>query len=154
MPRSLLLLALLSCTVPSLPAAAPPAARSARVYSVEELARRARPSIVVIRTRGRDGTSQGLGTGFVVVADGLIASNQHVIGEGRALTVELADGTRHDVTAVHASDGKNDLARRRSLCLSHREVPALPFEVAVSVKLDDEAGAAGLAFHADGGDKQ
>ena len=29
----------------------------------------------------------------------------------------------------------------------------LPYEVAVTVKLDDEAGAAGLVFHADGGDK-
>ncbi|MCE9527976.1 MAG: hypothetical protein K8R36_18195, partial [Planctomycetales bacterium] len=40
----------------------------------------------------------------------------------------------------------------RSLCLSQTEVPELPFEVAVSVKLDDEAGAAGLVFHADGKD--
>jgi len=32
-------------------------------------------------------------------------------------------------------------------------VPELPFEVAVAVRLDDEAGAAGLVFHADGGDR-
>jgi serine protease Do len=32
-------------------------------------------------------------------------------------------------------------------------VPALPFEVAVTVKLEDEAGAAGLIFHCDGGDR-
>jgi regulator of sirC expression with transglutaminase-like and TPR domain len=41
----------------------------------------------------------------------------------------------------------------RSLCLARRDPPALPFEAAVTVKLGDEAGAAGLAFHADGGDK-
>ncbi len=41
----------------------------------------------------------------------------------------------------------------RSLCLSTAEAPEPPFEVAVSVKLDDEAGAAGLVFAADGGDK-
>ena len=29
----------------------------------------------------------------------------------------------------------------------------MPYELAVSVKLDDEAGAAGLVFHADGGDQ-
>ena len=40
----------------------------------------------------------------------------------------------------------------RSLCLNQREVPALPYEVAVTVKLDDERGAAGLVFAADGGD--
>src|SRR5262249_43785276 len=41
----------------------------------------------------------------------------------------------------------------RSLCLATRPVPAPPFEVEVTVKLDDESGAAGLVFHADGGDR-
>lgn len=40
----------------------------------------------------------------------------------------------------------------RSLLLRQDEQPKLPFEVAVSVKLDDETGAAGLVFHADGND--
>ncbi|MEY4199597.1 MAG: putative serine protease HtrA [Verrucomicrobiota bacterium] len=40
----------------------------------------------------------------------------------------------------------------RALCLNQREVPTLPYEVAVTVKLDDERGAAGLVFAADGGD--
>lgn len=38
----------------------------------------------------------------------------------------------------------------RSLCISQREVPARPYEVGVWVKLDDESGAAGLAFESDG----
>jgi regulator of sirC expression with transglutaminase-like and TPR domain len=37
--------------------------------------------------------------------------------------------------------------------LSQQATPELPFEVAVNVLLEDEAGAAGLVFHADGGDK-
>src|SRR5262249_1262699 len=41
----------------------------------------------------------------------------------------------------------------RSLCLSKQPVPPVPFEVAVTVKLNDESGAGGLVFHADGGDK-
>lgn len=41
----------------------------------------------------------------------------------------------------------------RSLCLSQASVPELPFECTVTVKLDDEAGAAGLAFCADGSDR-
>ncbi len=40
----------------------------------------------------------------------------------------------------------------RALCLSSLKVPAIPYEVAVSVKLDDESGAAGLAFVSDGHD--
>jgi serine protease Do len=41
----------------------------------------------------------------------------------------------------------------RSLCLSHRAAPDIPFEIAVTVKLGDESGAAGLVFHADGNEK-
>ncbi len=38
----------------------------------------------------------------------------------------------------------------RSLCLSTSDLPEIPYEVAVKVRLDDEAGAAGLVFHSDG----
>jgi regulator of sirC expression with transglutaminase-like and TPR domain len=41
----------------------------------------------------------------------------------------------------------------RSVCLAQRTLPALPFELAVAVKVDNEAGAAGLVWHADGGNK-
>lgn len=41
----------------------------------------------------------------------------------------------------------------RSLCLWQRALPAEPFEVGVFVQLTDEAGAAGLVFHADGKDR-
>lgn len=282
----------------------PRAARAEeQAKTVAALAKSARSSVVVVAVGGRDGQQRGIGTGFVV-GDGLIATNLHVIGEGRPIAVELADGKKLDVTTVHATDRASDLAiirvdakgltalplgdsdtledgqavvalgnpqglkhsvvagvvsgRReidsrpmiqvaipiepgnsggpmldmqgnvhgiltikslvtenlgfavpvnalkpllakpnpvpmerwltigaldpkdwqpllgarwrqrsgrilvegmgtgfggRSLCLAQRQVPALPFEIAVTVKLDDEAGAAGLVFHADGGDK-
>jgi hypothetical protein len=41
----------------------------------------------------------------------------------------------------------------RALCLSSQTVPEGTFEIATTVRLDDEAGAAGLAFCSDGGDK-
>ncbi len=283
----------------SAPPAKPPLDKS-----VEQLAESVRKSVVVIRVTGRDGRRLGLGTGFVVRPDGLIATNLHVIGEARPISVQLADGRRHEVVAVEASDrgldlalirikadgltalelgdsdrlkqgqpvvavgnpqgleysvvagvvsGKREIEGRsmiqlaipvepgnsggplvdrqgrvqgiltmkslvtsnlgfavginhlkpllarpnpipidrwltigaldpkewqarlganwrqrggrlvvdgmgsgfggRSICLSKRPVPAVPYEVAVTVRLDDEAGAAGLIFHADGGDK-
>lgn len=93
------------------PAEQPAASPTARVteQSVEELARTAKPAIVTIRFRGRRGGDEGLGTGFFV-GDGLVATNLHVIGEARPISVELADGTMHDVTAVHATDRDGDLA--------------------------------------------
>jgi S1-C subfamily serine protease/regulator of sirC expression with transglutaminase-like and TPR domain len=78
--------------------------------TVEQVARNAKPSIVVVTFRGREGQQQGLGTGFVVSEDGLIATNLHVLGEARPLTVQFADGEKHEVVEVHASDRHLDLA--------------------------------------------
>ena len=69
-----------------------------------------KPSIVVITFSGRDGKQEGLGTGFVVGEDGLIATNFHVIGEGRPISVQFADGTKRDVIEIRASDRQLDLA--------------------------------------------
>ena len=41
----------------------------------------------------------------------------------------------------------------RALCLSQHALPGETYEVSVSVRLDDESGAAGLVFAADGGDR-
>lgn len=97
----------------SAPGAEEPAsaeANAAGPFTVEEIARRVRDSIVTIRHVGRSGKAEGLGTGFVVSPDGLVATNLHVIGEARPVSVQLADGRRFDVTEVHASDRSADLA--------------------------------------------
>ena len=51
-----------------------------------------------------------MGTGFVVSSDGLIATNLHVIGEARPVTVCFRDGRTLPVTEVYASDRHLDLA--------------------------------------------
>lgn len=52
------------------------------------------------------------------------------------------------ITARSPGDGFGG----RSLCLSSLPLPEEPYEVAVKVRLDDEAGAAGLVFASDGGE--
>jgi regulator of sirC expression with transglutaminase-like and TPR domain len=89
---------------------------------VIELVKRARPSVVVITFDGRDGRKQGLGAGFILTADGLIATNLHVIGEARPITVTLADGRQFPVKSVHASDRTLDLAL---LKIDGKGLPAL-----------------------------
>lgn len=92
------------------PAAPPDAKPDAEPASVEQIAKRVRPSVVVVTYAGREGEPQGLGTGFVIDEAGLIATNLHVIGEARPIAVQLVDGARFDVTEVVASDRSQDLA--------------------------------------------
>lgn len=94
-----------------------------RKFTVEELSKSCRPSIVVISISGRDGGQQGLGTGFIVDKEGLIATNLHVIGEARPIKIQTADGKQLQVTAIHATDRARDLAILR---VAEKNLPALP----------------------------
>lgn len=86
------------------------AAEPKAATSVKEIANKARSAIVVITFAGREGDQQGLGTGFVIDKQGLVATNLHVIGEARPISVQTADGKTLPVTAIHASDRALDLA--------------------------------------------
>ena len=90
--------------------------------TVEQLAKELRASIVVITGKGRDGRNEALGTGFIVDAKGIIATNLHVIGEARAIEVETADGKKHQVSAVYATDRPRDLALIK---IDGKNLPAL-----------------------------
>lgn len=106
-----------------------PAATS--TFDLEALVERVRPSIVEVTFTGRDGKRQGLGTGFVIDSDGLIATNLHVLGEARPIRVEFSDGTRHDVVAVHATQRSHDLAILR---IDADDLPALSLGKSAEVK--------------------
>ena len=103
------------------PADASPSAPADK--SVEELVREAKPAVVVVSFRGRDGERQGLGTGFLFDSNGLVATNLHVIGEARPISVRLADGREFDVTSIHATERSQDLA---ILKIDAKDLPALP----------------------------
>lgn len=91
-----------------------------------KLTRRVRESIVSVTHTGRDGATLGRGSGFVIDASGLIATNLHVIGDSRPIQVELHDGSTFDVIEVHASDRHYDLAVLRVAPAGRKLVP-LPF---------------------------
>jgi serine protease Do len=76
----------------------------------EALIAAVRPSIATIEVTGRDGDQLGVGTGFVIDPEGLIATNFHVIEEGRPLKVEMASGRKLPILGIEASDRTLDLA--------------------------------------------
>jgi len=77
---------------------------------VVALTERAKKSVAVITHYGRNRKQDGVGAGFIVSQDGLIATCLHVIDEARPVTVELADGRRFEAIEIYASDRKLDLA--------------------------------------------
>ncbi|MDF1742440.1 MAG: transglutaminase family protein [Gimesia sp.] len=83
---------------------------SRRPLTAEELAANAKESVVSVTFAGRDGQQAGLGTGFVIDADGLVATNLHVIGEARPISVQFLNGKKYDVKEVYATDRQMDLA--------------------------------------------
>ena len=74
------------------------------------VAKKIRPSIVVVTQEGREGKTVGTGTGFVISENGLIATCAHVIGESRLIKVRFDDGNEYKVEQIFASDRKLDLA--------------------------------------------
>jgi regulator of sirC expression with transglutaminase-like and TPR domain len=81
-----------------------------RPKTVEEITEKTRNSIVVITQLARDGSVEGVGSGFVVSRNGLIATSLHVIGEGRPIEIRFANGDKFSPTEIYASDRKLDLA--------------------------------------------
>lgn len=108
--------------------------------SVATLAERVRKSVVVVSFSGRDGKQQGLGTGFVVSDDGLIATNLHVIGEARPIDVQFADGRKFAVTAIHATEKSMDLA---VLKIEATDLPALELGDSDTLKQGEQVVAIG-----------
>ncbi|MES2598938.1 MAG: trypsin-like peptidase domain-containing protein [Verrucomicrobiota bacterium] len=120
--RAFLLPVLALAVAPLSPGKPPQIASKAATKSVETIAKEVKPSVVKVLQDGREGLD-GLGTGFVVSPDGLIATNLHVIGEARRLEVELSDGTKHEVTEITATDAHWDLALLR---ITAKDLKPLP----------------------------
>src|SRR4051794_39183825 len=82
---------LILCGGEALPADRSPAKKirpaPASEIPLEALSQKAKKSVVVISHFDRDGKEDGVGAGFVVASNGLIATSLHVIGEGRPIKV-------------------------------------------------------------------
>jgi serine protease Do len=114
-----------------------PAARVSappRTLTPADIAARAFPAVVTIRT------ADSLGTGFVVRADGWIATNLHVIAGGSRVTVTLRDARQLDVVEVLAASREHDLALVR---VRASALPTLPIGDSDAVRPGDPVVAIG-----------
>lgn len=157
LPAFVFLVALLSMLPGRLPAALPeasrPKAKSSRKSDpaspavppadsdiAQRVAKNALGSLVVISHYGREGKSDGVGAGFAISSDGLIATSLHVIGEGRPIDVQAADGSKLEVVEITAWDRRFDLALIR---VKGKSLPALPLGNSDSLRQGDEVVALG-----------
>lgn len=117
------------------PAKAPPP----KAKSAAELAEVIRPAMVKISQFGREGLD-GIGSGFIIRADGLIVTNFHVIDVGRRIQVETQDGQKHEVKSVHASDEALDIAL---IQIEAKDLPTLPLGDVETARQGDKVVAMG-----------
>jgi thiol-disulfide isomerase/thioredoxin len=82
----------------------------AEPLTVREITRKVENGVVSISTRDSLGASAGMGSGFLIDASGLVATNYHVIKEASSASVRFRDGAEVEVTGYRAIDSKRDIA--------------------------------------------
>jgi serine protease Do len=148
---------ILGAVCPTIAGAAPPeryevADLKALEAAFVELAEQVRPSVVAVRTyrlsdRERPGAKSillpfGQGSGFVVSADGYLATNAHVVAGADVVSVILHNGLKHEATVVQA-DARSDLA---VLKVDVQDLKAVRFGDVANVKVNQWAFACGNPF--------
>ncbi len=92
-------------------------------YSIADIVDVVSPSVVSVHTTGERLVGrhlmpqEGVGSGVIVTAEGLIMTNYHVIADAVQLTVGMSDGTVFDDVDVVGTDPFSDLAILQILSL-------------------------------------
>ena len=92
---------------------------------------------------GPGGTVQGLGSGVIVSADGLILTNNHVAEAGDKIKVHIGDPGRDYDAKVVGNDSTSDLALLR---IDAKNLPVITFADSDQVKVGDIVLAVGSPF--------
>lgn len=109
-----------------------------------------RPSVVRVRRigppgkDGKPGEEVGVGSGVVVVEDGLILTNLHVVAGADAIRVVFADGLESDAVLVRAQP-EQDLAVLRAKTLPD-DLQAATLRSTADLRTGDVVIAAGFPF--------
>jgi len=166
-PRALGILVLAACQGGS---STPSSAQSSRVETtsavsqsrrtaITEAVSRVAPSVVTVQTEvmervpadvfeqffgGRSGqrTAAGLGSGFIVRADGAVVTNAHVISGATRISVAMKDGTTYPARLI-GIDETNDLA---VLKIDAKNLPVAPLGSSTNLLIGEWAIAIGNPY--------
>jgi serine protease Do len=86
---------------------------------------------------------QGLGSGFIISANGQIVTNHHVVEGADSVTVKLADGRSFDATVI-GSDPMTDIALLQ--VEADEALPVVAFGSSSDMRVGDEVVAVGNPF--------
>ncbi|MCW1912995.1 trypsin-like peptidase domain-containing protein [Luteolibacter sp. GHJ8] len=97
---------------PSAAPDSPPVAepKETDTIDLEKLAKVVSPCVFRVEVVDEAGTAIGLGTGFAVSSDGLVATNFHVVEHGAKFALITQQGARFDNAQLVAEDPASDLA--------------------------------------------
>jgi hypothetical protein len=114
---------------------------------VADLVKKSSDAVVLIVISNSAGQETALGSGFVVSADGEIATNYHVIKEAHSAVVKLSNGAFFPVSGVLAADPDKDLA---IIKVSGKNLPFLSLERIDKLHVGDRVVAIGSPLGLEG----
>jgi serine protease Do len=77
---------------------------------LHDIAKVASPSVVHLSIRDSSNEEDSSGSGFVISADGQVATNFHVVDEAERMVAVFPDGRQVDVVGIRAFDKEDDVA--------------------------------------------
>jgi Flp pilus assembly protein TadD len=90
---------------------------------LKELAKKARPAVMLLVVSDATGKELATGTGFLISPDGKLITNHHVIQNASAVVAKAENGGAFTVEGVLVDDPKNDVVL---LKLKGKDLPFLP----------------------------
>lgn len=108
-------------------------AQEARAQEVKDLARQAKPAVVLLKIRDRFGNDVGVGSGFFITSDGVVVTNHHVIAGATAVEAQLDNRDSLPVVGILATDERNDLAVLQVAGAGQRPLPLAPTSLDLEV---------------------
>ncbi|MGV3707903.1 MAG: trypsin-like peptidase domain-containing protein [Gemmatimonas sp.] len=141
------------------PSAAPAAISASRRTAITTAVEKVSASVVTVQTEsvqrmqpdffsfmfgegGREQRNAGIGSGFIIRADGVVVTNAHVVAGATSVTIAMRDGTTYPAKVV-GTDETNDIAVVK---VDAKNLPVSPLGTSADLLVGEWAIAIGNPF--------